>query len=85
MPGQGQLIRRQEVLLRFGLVEAVDLLGQIGDDGVVLLPEGGKSGLVMKGAVVQFLLQFCQFGLAFTIQLNLDQIWIVQIEFGKKF
>ena len=74
----------EEVLLRFGLVEAVDLLGKIGDDGVVLLPEGGKSRLVMKGAVVQFLLQFRQFGLAFTIQLNLDQIWTVQIAFGKK-
>ncbi len=67
-----QLIQSQKVLLRFGLVEAVDLLGQVGDDGIVLLPEGGETRLVMKGAVVQFLLQFSEFRLPFPVQLDLD-------------
>ncbi len=64
-------------LLGFGLVQAVDLFGQIGDDGVVLLPEGGESRLVVEGAVVQFLLQFRQFRLTLSVQLDLHQIRIV--------
>ncbi len=67
-------------LLGFGLVQAVDLLGQIGDDGVVLLPEGGESRLVVEGAVVKFLLQFRQFRLTLAVQLDLHRIRIVNNE-----
>ena len=54
-------LQRDRVTLLLGLglqlVEAVDLVAELGDGGVVLLPEHGESGLVRDVALVQLHLQ----------------------------
>ena len=54
-------LQRDRVTLLLGLglqlVEAVDLVAELGNGGVVLLPEHGESGLVRDVALVQLHLQ----------------------------
>ena len=59
-------------LLGFGFVECVDLVAEVSNDGVVLLPEIGQGALVVQRPVLILLLQFGQLGLSLTVQLNLE-------------
>ena len=59
-------------LLRFGFVECVDLVAEVSNDGVVLLPEIGQGALVVQSPVLILLLQFGQLSLSLTVQLNLE-------------
>ena len=38
-------------------VELVDLVAQVGNDGIVLLPDGGEPGLVVEVRIVQLLVR----------------------------
>ena len=51
-------------------VELVNLVSEVGNDGVVLLPDRGQAGLVVQVGIVQLLLQLEKFRFPLLVDLH---------------